>query len=110
MKYSEFLRKVAAHIVTQEEFNTLVQDKSSTLESERFFYSSWICNTISGREDEYSVKLRKTIKRKIENKAGKGSTATFTALFVQSFDPEANKQYRINWLLTLAAIYESKGK
>ena len=104
MKYSEFLRHIASLIVT---INCIKRMEAQDA-GEGFYYSAWICNTISGRLDSHSVKLRKAIKRKIEAKKGKGSTATFTAL-IGSFDQEVNKQYRINWLLSLAEVYELKG-
>lgn len=107
-KYSEYLRHIATLVVTQDEFTNLLSVNSSCAE-DGFFYSAWICNTISGKADPFSKKLRATIKRKIETKKGKGSPSTFTGTFIKNFDPEQNKQYRINWLLTLAEIYESKG-
>lgn len=109
LKYSEFLREVAKHIVTQDEYYTMLEEETKSPIT-GYFYSQWICNVISTRDDPHSVKLRKTIKRKITNKdKDKNSIRTFTGLFIDTFDPELNKQYRINWLLTLAAIHESKG-
>ena len=106
MKYSEFLRTVAKHVVTQRELFT-----SSTRPDKGFRYSSWICNAIVDTEDNkpYAKKLRRTIRKKIEAKDGKGSPNTFTGLFIHTYDPELNKQFRINWLLKLAKHYESKG-
>lgn len=107
LKYSEFLKEVAKHIVTQDEYYTMLEEETKSPIT-GYFYSKWICNVISTREDAHSDKLRKTIKRKITNK-DKNAVRSFTGLFINTFDPELNKQYRINWLLTLAAIHESKG-